>query len=107
MDTFTTLITQFSLGLLGVFLYNLIAFKDQLSHTKDMGKGIFWKAIWVESRWLWIWCVAMILTISGVIAIEPGISEAISTLTGLDVGESKAAFLTLGFGIAGGVDSKK
>ena len=90
---------HFGLGLLGMFLYSFFSarkyFLPQNFHLFS-GNAFIGKV----SR-VWVWVTVMIGLISVTITIVPESGPSLKALTGLDVLDTNAGFITLGLGLTG------
>lgn len=95
---------QLMVGLLGILLYNLIKFRPYLKMDRIKTK-VFWSATWQTSKFIWGWTILVILVLSGILYVLPEASEAIKTMTALDLSNNLVSFFTLGWALSGLVDS--
>lgn len=110
METFINILSQFSVSLLGMFLYTLLAFQRFLN-LKDLKSSVFWESVKSEYSLSWkintIVSVLIVFVVILIINVVPDSDGSITKMTGLDVAEEIASFLTLGFTVLAGKDSKK
>lgn len=95
---------QISMGFLGLIIYNIFSLRKHLTtiHTAS-----FWEAYKMSGKYMVpIWSFAFISSIAITIAISPDTSIAISQLTGMDIGNSNAAFFTMGLMTTSLADTK-
>jgi hypothetical protein len=95
------------MGILGVLLYNLWAFKKHLKDPKSLQTKTFWNAYFLESQYMWIWSIIFIVAISAIVTISPETALSIKQLTGLDIANSLPAYFTFGLGICSLADTKE
>ncbi len=81
------------LSVLAMVLYGVWKVRDKL---KVFSISIFWH----ENKAFWIWTFSVIVIILAILTIEPESGEALKTMTGLDVNNTKSAFLTLGWSLS-------
>ena len=94
------------IGLLGVLLYNVIAFRDYLNR-KDLTTKVFWNSYLDSSKAIWIWSLLVLIVIGSIVGIEPTTADAIKTLTGWDIEKNNASFFTLALAVSAFADAKK
>ena len=99
-----TIVQQIGVAFLGVLLYNLIKFIPYLKTTKISTK-VFWGAVWLTSKFIWLWTLLMIVVLALILYFLPEASEAIKTMTALDLSNNLVSFFTLGWALSGLVDS--
>ena len=109
METTLNILQQFSVGLLGILIYNVIAFRKYLKMPliQDIGKKVFWNSLWIHSRFIWIWTMIVILLLSVMLNIMPESADLIKEFFGWDIAGNLKAFLLLGFSISAGFDKEK
>lgn len=104
-----TILSQFGIGVLGILIYNVFAFRKYLkpSMIQDIGKRVFWDAIWLSARFIWIWTLIVLLLLSLLINVLPETASLLKEEFGLDIAGNLKAFLLLGFSISAGFDKEK
>ncbi len=109
MENILNILAQFGIGLLGILIYNVIAFRKYLKKPliKDIGHNVFWQSIWIESRFIWIWTAIVIFLLGLMINIMPESADLIKEFFGWDIAGNLKAFLLLGFSISAGFDKEK
>ena len=81
------------LATLAMTLYGVWMVRDKL---KVFNFSIFIK----ENKAFWVWTLVVIFIVLAILTIEPESGEALKTMTGLDVNNTKSAFLTLGWSLS-------
>ena len=100
------ILQHIGVGLLGMIVYTLIAFRKYLKR-KDIVTKAFWNAILLESLPNHVWTTAVLIVLSLTIHYLPESGEVLETLTGFNVAGNLMAFFTLGLTIASSLDSDK
>lgn len=92
------------MGVLGLLIYNVFTLRK---HLKTIHTGTFWEAYKDSGKYMVpLWGFAIITFVAITIFISPDTAAAISTLTGMDVGQSGAAFFTMGLMATSLADTK-
>ncbi|WP_299129386.1 hypothetical protein [uncultured Winogradskyella sp.] len=110
METVINILSQFGVSLLGMLLYTFLAFQRFLNLT-DLKSSVFWESVKSEYGLSWkihtLVSVVIVLIIVIIVNVVPKSDEAIQSVSGLAVATEIASFLTLGFTVLAGKDSKK
>ena len=85
---------KFLLAFLVIILFGVFKAKDKINNGFQL--NIFIN----DNKQYWIWCLVAVFVILLIITIEPTSGTAIKSITGLDVNETRASFLTLGWGLS-------
>lgn len=89
------ILINLALGVSGLLLYSLFKARKYFNVSFSIVK------FWSGAKWTWLWVFLMLMMISIIIEYVPEASDSIKALTGLDIGFSKASFITLGMGLTG------
>lgn len=84
------------IGILGIVFYVGWNSREYLKNNSFSIKTHFnenWKR--------WIWAVSMLVLMTFVLWVEPKLSEALKTFTGLDIANERGAYFTTGLALAG------
>ena len=90
---------HFGLGLLGMFIYSFFSARKYFlpQNIKIFSPRMFITRVWK----VWVWVTIMIGLLAITISIVPESGPSLKALTGLDVLETNAGFITLGLGLTG------
>lgn len=94
-------------GIGGILLYNLWAFRQYLKQPETLKTKAFWQAYKIESKYMWIWSLVFLIVITALVSYSPDTADAINQLTGLDLTNNIPAFFTFGLGVCSLADTKK
>jgi hypothetical protein len=95
------------IGISGILVYNLWAFRQHLKTPKTLATNVFWEAYLLESKFIWIWAILFLFIVSGIVSYQPELGAAITQLTGLDITNNIGAYFTFGLGVSSLSDTKK
>lgn len=103
MDTF---LLNLIVGIAGIVFYNLLAFR-RFINVADLSSKVFWQSYKTESLPIWIWSLAVIISVDLIITLAPEVAPSLTTLTGWEIGTNPASYLTLAFAVSATVSDKK
>lgn len=86
---FTTILFNICLGLLGLAIFTVWSVREHLNEFS-------WKILFQKNTPYWSWSLTMLLLIAALVSISPEGALALKTMTGLDISEEPAAFISLG-----------
>lgn len=107
MEQLLDFLINIVMGLLGVLIFNVIAFREHIFNKALVMSKVFWVEYRKESMPVWIWSVLVITLISLIVWIAPEVATSLTELTGWQIATNSASFLFLGWSISLQKDSKK
>ena len=101
METFINFLSQFGVGLLAIVLYTVFSFRKYLTDKSlraDMRYRAWWNALWLDSQFILIWSIIVILLLSITVNLMPQLADVIKDFFKWDIGNSiESFFLTRSF----------
>ena len=85
---------KFLLAFLVIVLFAFFKVKDEIGNQFDL------KIFIDDNKQYWAWTLSVVFVILLIVTIEPDGGTAIKSITGLDINETRASFLTLGWGLS-------
>lgn len=90
-----------ALASIGIGILGIVAFVAWNSRIKIISNTFSLKTLITQNWKRWTWSVVMLIIIVVLVTIEPKLSEAIKSFTGLDIAAEKGAFFSTGLALAG------
>lgn len=107
MEMFLSFLMNFGMGVLGITVFNVIAFREHVFNKKLVFSKVFWTEYKKESLPVWIWSMGIIFLVGLIVWVAPEVAESLTKMSGWQIATNPASFLTLGWSISAQKDTKK